>query len=157
MIKKGVIGIITFACGIGISLYSYSFFREQIQNVFQWTTFNGIQFTGKNFYIFSTNFYYASFGIAFLIFYLANSKSNLKRVIKNGITSILIFIVLVFGISAIDANLKLAQCTVCGNGVLKLHWNGINYGLILGLSIMLSIIPSLISIFRNRIKTSTQQ
>ncbi|AXT20271.1 hypothetical protein D7030_03915 [Flavobacteriaceae bacterium AU392] len=90
-----------------------------------------------------------SFGIAFLIFSLANSKNSLKKIIKNLIITALIFIVLAFGISAIDANLKLAQCTACDNGILKLNWNGINYGLILGVSIVLSIIPSLIFIFRN--------
>lgn len=143
MKKKIIFGILAFIIGIGISLFSYSFFREQIQSIFLWSTSNQIRFTGKNFYLFGNDFYYLSFGISFLVLTLQNLNQRLKEIFKNVIICLLIFGVSLITISAIDANIKVAECTACDNGIRKLHWNGINYGLIVGSSAILSIIPSL--------------
>ena len=150
--KKIIIGIIGFIIGIGVSIFLEGFFREQIQNIFQWTTSNRIMFIGKNFYIMSSAFYYLSFGITILIFSLTNFNNKTNKILKNGVMMILIFGVLLFGISAIDANLKVIECTACIDGIRKLHWNDINYGTILGISAIISILPSLIKIIMNRKK-----
>ncbi|WP_298343029.1 hypothetical protein [uncultured Algibacter sp.] len=68
--------------------------------------------------------------------------------LKNGILSLLIFGILLIGISAIDANMKIIECTACNDGIRKLHWNEINYGLIIGMSVIISIIPNLIRIIK---------
>jgi len=150
--KKTIIGILGLIIGLGISIFCESFFRELIQNIFRWTTSNRIIFVGKNFYIFSSYFYYLSFGISIWIFSLTNFKNETDTVLKNGIIMILIFGLLLFGISAIDANLKVIECTACIDGIRKLHWNDINYGTILGISAIISILPSLIKIIMNRKK-----
>jgi hypothetical protein len=51
--------------------------------------------------------------------------------------------------------LKIIECTACVDGIRKLNWNGINYGLIIGTSAIISIIPSLIKIIRTK-KASVQ-
>ena len=56
--------------------------------------------------------------------------------------TLLIFGIALFGISALDANMKIIECTACDDGIRKLHWNEIKYGNILGASSILSIIPS---------------
>jgi hypothetical protein len=86
-----------------------------------------------------------------MVFSLLNMNNSFKKIIKTIIIAIVIFITFTFSFSAIDANMKVIQCTACDNEVLKIHWNGISYGMILGLSIILSIIPSLwIFIFKKR-------
>jgi len=100
----------------------------------------------------SDNFYYLSFGISFLIFSIANLNKNFLPIIRNSLLSVLIFITTVIGISALDANLKVAECTACDDGIRILHWNDISYGMILGISIILAIFPSLISIIKLALK-----
>ena len=83
---------------------------------------------------------------------LENLNAKLTQLLKNGLISILIFGILLIGISAIDANFKIVECTACDDGIRKLHWNEINYGLIIGVSAIISIIPSLIRIIKLRKK-----
>lgn len=156
MKKKIIFGIFAFIIGIGISIFSYSFFREQIQNIFLWSTSNRIRFTGKNFYLFGSDFYYLSIGISLLVMTFDNLNQRLTVIFKNGIIYLLTFGISLIGISAIDANLKVIECTACDDGIRSLHWNGINYGLIIGTSAIISIIPSLIKIIKRTKKASVQ-
>lgn len=136
--------------GMAIAFLSYSFFREQIQQVFRWATFDRIDFIGKNFYFFADPFYYISFGITLTLFALANKRKSLNRIVKNAILLILVFAIFVFGISAINANAEIAACTACEDKIRVLHWNAVNYELILGGSALLSLMLSLVFTLRNR-------
>ena len=140
--KRIIIGTVAFVIGILIAFYSEGFFRKQIQELFQWSTSNRIQFVGKNFYFFGNGFHYLSFGLTFSFFVLANWNKKRKLIIKNGILALLIFGIILFGISVLDANMKIIECTACNDGIRKLHWNEIKYGSILGISSILSIIPN---------------
>ena len=148
MIKKIILGIIFFAIGFGIAIYFDSFFRFRIQDLYQWSTSNGIQFNGKDFYLFGNPIYFISFGLLFVIFSLANSKTQRIKILKNGILLVVIFIVALIGISAIDANLKIIECTACDDGTRKLGYNEINYGIILSISAIVSLIPSLVTLIK---------
>lgn len=121
MKKKIIFGILAFIIGIGISLFSYSFFREQIQSIFFWSTSNRIRFIGKNFYLFGSNFYYLSIGISFFVLTLENLNQRLTEIFKNGIICFLTFGISLIGISAIDANIKVIECTACDDGIRSLH------------------------------------
>ncbi|MCD8452722.1 hypothetical protein LNI90_11575 [Tenacibaculum dicentrarchi] len=148
MKKKIIFGIFAFFFGIGIALYSDSYFRELIQNIFKLSTSGKIEFRGKDFYILLNEFYYYTFGIGFLTLTVENLNKKLTQVLKSGIISLLIFGLILIGISSIVANMKIIECTACENGIRKLHWNDINYGLIVGLSILISIVPNLIRIIK---------
>ena len=91
-------------------------------------------------------------------FVINASVLNKKPVelLKNGIICLLIFGISLIGISVIDANIKVVECTACDDGIRKLHWNGINYGLIIGTSAIIPIIPSLIRIIKRLKKASVQ-
>jgi len=156
LIKKILIGILAFIIGIGIAYYSESFFRNLIQYIFQWSTSDNIKFIGKNFYVFSNKLYFTTFGIGFLILTLENLNQEVNQMLKNVVISILIFGIILIGISATIANMKVVECTACDDGIRNLHWNEINYGLIIGTSAILSIIPSLIRIIIRRKKASVQ-
>ena len=150
VIKRILIGITFFVIGFGTAVFADLFFRQLIQDLFQWTTNNGIQFGGKDFYLFGNPIYFISFGLTFLIFSIANKKREWLKVLRNGILLILIFGIAIIGISALDANLKLIECTACDDGIRRLGYSEINYGLILSISAILSITPSLIFIFKKR-------
>lgn len=141
---------------MGIGFYLEGFFRELIQDVFRFSTSDKIQFVGKNIFIFSDRTFEYILGFAFMTFLLANIGLKTKRIFKNIILCLLIFGISIFLISAINANLKVVQCTACDNGIVKIHWNNINFGLTIGLSSILSIVPSII-ILVNKIKASLQQ
>ncbi|RZS90764.1 hypothetical protein [Aquimarina brevivitae] len=157
MIKKIILGILAFGIGFGIALYTESFFREIIQDIFKWSTSDKIKFVGKNIYIFSDKTYCIALGIMPLILTLENLNKKPTEFLKNGIICLMVFGISLIGISAIDANIKVVECTACDDGIRKLHWNGINYGLIIGSSAIISIIPSLIRIIKRTKKASVQQ
>ena len=152
MTKKIIFGILAFIIGITIAYYSESFFRGLIQDIFKWSTSDKIKFVGKNFYVFSNKLYFITFGIGLSILTLENLNQKLTQVLKIGIISLLIFGIMLIGISAIDANLKIMECTACDDGIRKLQWDEIKYGLIIGTSIIISIIPSLIRIIKRKKK-----
>ncbi|MDG4714885.1 hypothetical protein [Winogradskyella marincola] len=157
MIKKVLIGIIGFIIGMAIGFYFEGFFRGMIQDIFRLATSDKIQFVGKNISIFSDRTFEYVLGFAIMIFLLENSNLKPKRILKNIMFCLLIFGISLIGISAIDANIKVAECTACDDGIRKLHWNGINYGLIIGTSAIISIVPSLIRIIKRTKKASVQQ
>ncbi|MFI1742844.1 hypothetical protein [Thalassobellus sediminis] len=156
MIKKVFIGIVGFILGMSIGFYFESFFRGIIQDIFKFSTSDKIQFVGKNISIFSDRTFEYILGFALMTFLLANIGLKTKRILKNAILCLLIFGISIFLISAINANLKVVQCTACDNGIVKIHWNNINFGLTIGLSAIFSIVPSII-ILKDKIKASVQQ
>jgi len=141
-----------FILGIKVAYHSESFFRNFIQDTFKWSTSNKIEFAGKNFYVFSNKLYFITFGITFLILILENLKQKATQILKRIIVNFLIFSIVLIIISAIDANIKVIQCTACDKGTRTLHWNDINYGLIIGISAILSILPNLIRLIKHRKK-----
>ena len=149
LIKKILLGILGFI--VGFALYSGNFLRELIQYIFKWSTSDRIVFYGKNIYFFSNKIYYISIGLVLLVLILENLNKKTPQILKNVIVCIHIFGILLIGISAIDANIKITECTACDDGIRKLHWNDINYSLIIGMSAIISIIPSLIRIIMKNI------
>lgn len=142
---------------MAIGFYFESFFRGMIQDIFRLSTSDKIQFVGKNISIFSDRTFEYILGFALMIFLLENSNLKPKRILKNTVFCLLIFGISLIGFSAIDANIKVAECTACDDGIRKLHWNGINYVLIIGTSAIISIVPSLIRIIKRTKKASVQQ
>ena len=142
--------------GIVIAYYSESFFRGTIQDVFKWSTSEKIKFVGKNFYVFSNKLYFITFGIGLLIITFENLNKRLTQILKNVIITSLIFGIILIGTSTVDANMKIIECTACKDGIRRLHWNEINYGLIIGTSVLISVIPNLIRIIKRTKKASLQ-
>lgn len=157
MTEKLIIGIVAFLVGIVVAYFSESFLRGIIQDVFKWSTGDKIQFFGKNFYAFSKRIFYLTFGIGLLILTLENLNGKITQKLKNGIISVLIFGVVLVGVASTDANFKIAECAACDDGIRELHWNEINYGLISGLSAIISFIPSLIRIIKERKSQCTKR
>ena len=157
MIKKLFLLLIFFLIGFATAVSADTFFRHTIQDLYQWTTNNAIQFGGKAFYLFGNPLYFISFGIAFVVFSIANEKKAFLKIFLN-----ILFLISIFSISLIvicgrDANLFVHLCSDCSNGIKRLGYDEINYGLNLSAATVISIIPSLIKIVLETRKASAQQ
>ena len=146
--KKIILRIIIFLVGVGIAFLTESFFRGFIQDVFQISTSDKIQFIGKNIYFIPNIIFLPILGLSLVTLSIENSNKNNFQIFINILRSLLLFFISIILISAVDANLKVIECTACIYGIRKLNWNDINYGIILGSSILISIIPSLMNIFK---------
>lgn len=147
--KKIILRIIIFLVGVGIAFLAESFFRGFIQNIFQISTSYKIQFIGKNIHFIPNIIFLLILGLSLVILSIENSNKNNSKIFINIIRSLLLFFISIILISAVDANLKVIECTACIDGIRKIKWNDINYGIILGISLLISIIPSLTNIFKN--------
>ncbi len=145
---KVTIGIVFFILGVGLSLILESFLRNLVFDLYTETTNNGIQFVGKNLKLFASPIYYIFFVITFSMLALDSYSKTILKIITNITIAILIFTIILIGICAFDANLKIMECTACNNGIRKLKYNEVNYGLNLGLSAIFSAVPSLIRLLK---------
>ncbi|WP_074406727.1 MULTISPECIES: hypothetical protein [Aquimarina] len=150
MIKKIGFGIVFSLLGMVIALFLTSFFRNQIQLLFQLTTNDRIQYFGKGFYLFLSTIYYISFTIAIVVLGMANLTLNFKLILKNVLIWIGIFTITLVIICAINANFKIIACTTCDDGILSMHHNAINYGIILSISAVFASIPSILKISKQK-------
>ncbi len=150
--KKIILRIIIFLVGVGIAFLTESFFRGFIQDVFQISTSDKIQFIGKNIYFIPNVIFLPILGLSLVTLSIENSNKNNFQIFINILRSLLLFFISIILISAVDANLKVIECTACIDGIRKLNWNDINYGIILGSSLLISIIPSLIKIKKTNSK-----
>ena len=139
-----------FIAGMAIAFLSESFFREFIQDIFQFSTSNKIQFVGKNIFFLPNIIFMIILGIASVLLLIENSNKGKIETFKSTIRTILLFFISIILLSSIDANLKVIECTACENGIRKLNWNNINYSAILGTSLLISLIPSIKSIIKKR-------
>ena len=150
--KKIILRIIIFLVGVGIAFLTESFFRGFIQDVFQISTSDKIQFIGKNIYFIPNIIFLPILGLSLVTLSIENSNKNNFQIFINILRSLLLFFISIILISAVDANLKVIECTACIDGIRKIKWNDINYGIILGSSLLISIIPSLIKIKKTNSK-----
>ena len=150
--KKIILRIIIFLVGVGIAFLTESFFRGFIQDVFQISTSDKIQFIGKNIHFIPNIIFLPILGLSLVTLSIENSNKNNFQIFINILRSLLLFFISIILISAVDANLKVIECTACIDGIRKIKWNDINYGIILGSSLLISIIPSLIKIKKTNSK-----
>tara|TARA_R110002073_G_scaffold108336_5_gene243533 strand:+ start:114875 stop:115321 length:447 start_codon:yes stop_codon:yes gene_type:complete len=144
--KKKILFVLLFSLfGVAFSIWAELFLRNQTHNLYRWTTNNKIHFVGKNIYFFAHPLYYISFGIWFT---LNSFYSNIKSSLKSLLLSITIFIVFTIIVAFIDGNLRVIVCTACDDGILKLHYNSVNFGLILGISALLSLTPVIFKLIK---------
>ncbi len=146
MIKKIGFGIVFSIIGMAIAIFLTSFFRNQIQLLFQLTTHGRIQYFGKDFYLFLSPLYYISFTISIIMLGMANLTLNFKLILKNVLIWIGIFTIMLIIVCTIATNFKIIGCTTCDDGILVMRYNEINYTVILSISAVFASIPSILKI-----------
>ncbi len=150
MIKKSILAIVSFLTGVLVAHFVEGFFRKQIQNIFEWSTFNVISLYGGDYYPNLNIYYLITFGITFAIFAISNFKNKSSQIFKNLIISILIFLISFVVLTSIDANVKIIEPSSYENEVVKWRRSSIVYYTPLIVFIFLASIPSLIKLIKKR-------
>ena len=141
-----------------LALISFTYeenYRELIRNLYQQLTENKITFKNHvKYYHFASGEFVSAFAIfSISIFMLLKRQLNRQR-FRNTILGILFLIISTVIFCYIDSNGKLIECTACNNGKRVLEFNDINYDLIFISSLILGILPTIITEIRNRKKAS---
>ena len=152
MIGKIALGLFLFIMGVVLSIVLESFLGNLVRNLYVWTTKGGIQLVGKNFYLFADLVYYVGFGISLSLVAL-EKRLLLKNTLRRLVIWLIIFMTSVIVICAVDAHLKLIECTACNDGIRKLPYSAINYGLILGVSALVGGIPSMVRLTKDVLRS----
>ena len=148
MIKKIIIILLVLIVSFAISLFLDSYLRRQIFALYKWATNNKIVFTGKDFNLFPSTFFNISFSISLSVLVL-NLIRNKSQYINSILLWLILFIFSAVVISAIHANVIVIECIACENGIRKISYHKIKYGLILGTSSFLSLTPAFIGFLKN--------
>ncbi|MHC2990128.1 hypothetical protein OB13_00420 [Pontibacter sp. HJ8] len=150
MKKETVIGLLVFLLGIGVAVLLESNLRIFIQNLYRNLSGQVIYFTGKDFNLFASPFYYFGFGFLILALWVGTSKTGFKGNLTFWLLTVITFLVALIIITYIDINFKLAECTACTDGRRGLRYNDINYDFTIVLSIVVALIPSIVRIRAKR-------
>ena len=149
-------GIILFAIFI-LSIYCAFYFENSYQNLIRYLyiafTNHKISFFFPGKYIhFASWGFVISFGLFIVtICFLIYRQTNKQRVINISL-AIFLFVVSLLIQSYSDSLFKLIECTACNDGTRKLHYYEINYDGIFIRSLVLAIIPAVVTEIRKRIK-----
>lgn len=150
ILKVILVAIPLFFIGVITAYVLESFFRGVIQDIFRWSTSGKIKFIGKDFHLFPHATYLVAFGLGILILFFENRLKPFGEIFKHVVLNLIVFSAALVIIASIDANLKVVECTLCDGGIRQLHWNEVNYELILTLSISASLLPNLLRIIKQR-------
>ena len=149
-------GVILFAIFI-LSLYCAFYFENSYQNLIRYLyiafTNNKISFFFPGKYIhFASWAFVISFGLfTITLCFVIYRQTNKQRVINISLAMFLFVISLLIHCYS-DSLFKLIECTACNDGTRKLHYNEINYDSIFISSLVIAIIPAVITAIRKRIK-----
>jgi hypothetical protein len=148
MSKKNLFRFAFFMLGIGLSFFVNNFLRRCIRVLYHWTSSIHVEFVGKNFHLGESYIYYVSFGMALLVFWIAQEQANWVERLKAALILPVLFCCALLGICAIFANFQVFNCSDCESGVMRIPYNGIPYGWILAVAATLSSIPSWLALLR---------
>ena len=141
--KKQLILVLSFILGV-ILITTFDFrLQKLIRNIYKFSLDGNINFFGKYFYLFPSKKIILIFGFISLIFSFLNLKT-ITQIIKSLALFFAVFFFTVFLISYIDAKIVLVNCTKCDDGILNMRVRSINYDLILILSGLMGLIPSIV-------------
>lgn len=141
-----ILSVLIFA----ISVYAAFIFEDEYRKSVRWfyelLSENKISFRHPYKYLHFASGIFVSFIGVFFIGVL-NSLFDQKRrqVIINLLLSLMLFSASLVMYSAIDVRLKIAECTMCDDGLRILNYNDIDYDRIMIVALLFAVIPWMIS------------
>jgi len=145
-LKKGIILILIFILSVYSAFFFEEHFRELIRFLFRFFSNSKISFIYPRKYIhFATGEFVISFGIFLTVFVLILKRQTLRQKLINLFLTIFLFSISICIYSYFDSQLRLIECTNCINGQRSLNLNEIKYDTIFIISLIIGIIPSLIT------------
>lgn len=150
--KRSFFALIIFSLGAVCAFFLNMRFHRWLREMYVYFSDGRISFFGgKEFFLLDVTFIICAgsyiTALTILLFYLG----RMRKVILHLLISISICIFSIGFICWLDSNLKLVQCTACNDGTRKLHWGDIPYNNIFATGVLISLLPLLISILRQRL------
>lgn len=133
--------LLIFAFTTLSAFYFEEYYRSFVRHFFKYFSNNNIQFVGKNFHLFASNYFVLSFGVFCVIFIKLIKEKTLKSMFSNIFIAIILFVATTITLSYIFSLIKIAECTACDDGIRKLQYNEINYDSIFIISLVVSLVP----------------
>ncbi len=133
--------LLVFAIAVISAFYFEEYYRSFVRLFFKYFSDHKIQFVGKNFHLFASNYFVLSFGVFCVIFIKSIKEDRLKSIFWNIFIAIILFAATTVAISYIFSIIKIAECTACDDGIRKLQYNEIDYDVIFITSLLVSLVP----------------
>lgn len=150
--KKILTLLLIFAVTTLLAFYFEEYYRSFVRHFFKYFSNNNIQFAGKNFHLFASNYFVLLFGVFCVIFIKLIKEKTLKSMFLNIFIVIILFVATT--ISYIISLIKIAECTACDDGIRKLQYNEINYDSIFITSLVVSLIPLILLKIKKNLRIS---
>lgn len=152
-LKHGLILVSIFIISVFIAIHFEETYRKIIRSLYTSLSNNKISFLlPKKDFHFPSDRFLISFGLFSVLMFFFIYRQTKKQKIINGILSILILIISTIFQCYFDGVLRIAGCTICSDGSLRLPYSNINYDLIFITSLILALLPTAITELRKFIK-----
>ena len=116
-----------FLVAIVVAFLFEDYYRQVVRFSFKFFNGENIQFIGKNFHLFASNSFVASFGIFTSLTFLLLKFSSRPNRIKRTCVTIFIFFAMTILITALDSKRLIIECTACDDGIRRLTFNQLTY------------------------------
>jgi hypothetical protein len=113
--------------GIMFAFLCENYYRQLVRFSFKFFNGDNIQFVGKNFHLFASDIFVASFGLFTSLTFLLLKFSLRPYRVKRVCLTIFVFFTTTIIITALDSKRLIIECTDCDEGIRRLTFNQLNY------------------------------
>lgn len=151
IIKTIIFSILILALSAYLALYYERNYRKLIRFLYEFLTKNKLSLIEpREHFHFPSGVFVSTFSVFILISFYLFRKNKRKQNIINLFTGVLILIISTYSFCYVDSHLKVMECPTCGNGERELGYDDINYDKIFIASLILTVLPGIITKIRNR-------
>ena len=149
--------ILIFIFTVISAFYFENSYRVVVRHFFNFFHGDKIQFIGKNFHLFASTYFVIAFGIfSVLLTFFLYAHNRAKRVIFLCLT-ITIFFLTTMITTYIDSSTKIFECTVCQDGIRRLHYNAVNYDFHFITSLVAGLMPLFFAFLKRQISKNDRK
>ncbi|HYH14850.1 MAG TPA: hypothetical protein VD794_06515, partial [Flavisolibacter sp.] len=138
--------IVSGAC----AFYLEEPFRRLTRWLYQFFTNYRISFVGKNFHLFASAIFLASFGFYSVLLYHLMLRLEKHRRVFWAIVTLLTFAVVLSIVTAFDSNAQIMTCTACKDNKLAIRYNDLSYDTIFIVGLVVSLIPLVTTLYKQQ-------
>lgn len=145
-----ILSILIFVSSVYLSFIYESEYRKIVRWLYEFLTNNKISFNHPAKYLhFASGAFVSSISIYLVVILNLIFKHERRTLLINTCLSLTLFPISLVLYSIVDSNLKIIECTMCDDGLRTLDYNDILYDRIMILSLIISLIPWIISEYKN--------
>jgi hypothetical protein len=149
LVKMILVGAV-FISSLIIASYIEEYFRKCVRYFFMLFQGSHIEFFGKNFRLFASEYFIAAFGLFCVLLTILILKTDKKRIWGKMLLTIFLFFLTTSLTSYVDSSIKVKDCTICKENKRELNYNNINYDWHFIVSLTIALLPLSLGILKNR-------